>query len=135
MTQLSPNSPMGKRSSNIFEQIGGDAAVRSVVDRFYDKVLADAELAHYFTDIGLEGLKDHQRLFIGQALGSTEPYTGRAMAEAHAHALVTDSAFDSVVEHLGAALAEAGVDEDTIGSIAAALSPLRKDIVTAGPVD
>ncbi|MEB8342189.1 group I truncated hemoglobin [Streptomyces endophyticus] len=131
MTQLSPNSPMGKGSSNIFEQIGGDEAVSAVVDLFYDKVLADPELAHYFTDIGLEGLKDHQRLFIGQALGSTEPYSGRTLADAHAYVSVTDTAFDLVIEHLGAALAEAGVDEDTIGTIATSLSPLRKDIVTA----
>ncbi|MGY0489680.1 group I truncated hemoglobin [Streptomyces sp. WG-D5] len=131
MTEPSSNSPMNEGSSSLFEQIGGAKAVRVVVDLFYDKVLADPRLSHYFTDIGIEGLKDHQRLFIGQALGSTEPYTGRALAQAHAHLGVTDDAFDRVVEHLGAALSDAGVDEETIGTIAGALGPLRKDIVTA----
>jgi hemoglobin len=35
------------------------------------------------------------------------------------------------VDHLAAALAQAGVDEPTIGTIAQVLLPLKQDIVTA----
>ncbi|WP_306319455.1 MULTISPECIES: group 1 truncated hemoglobin [unclassified Streptomyces] len=131
MTHIAPNSPTNSDSSTIFEKIGGADAVGTVVDILYDRILADEELAPYFMDVDLDRLKEHQRLFVGQALGSTEIYPGRVMAHAHAPLAITDTAFDRVVDHLGAALAEAGVDEATIGTIAGTLSPLRKDIVTA----
>ena len=36
-----------------YDRVGGGAAVRSVVDRFYDLVLDDARLAGYFTGTDL----------------------------------------------------------------------------------
>lgn len=115
----------------LFEQLGGEPAVAVVVEIFYGKVLADPELAGYFDGVDMERLKRHQRLFVGQALGATRPYPGRSMARAHEGLAVTGAAFDRVVGHLGASLAEAGVDEETIGVIAGKLAPLKGDIVTA----
>lgn len=115
----------------IFDTIGGAPAVEAVVDLFYGKVLADPELAGWFEGRDMDRLKRHQRLFVGQALGSKEPYPGRTMQRAHSGLAITDAAFDLVVGHLAASLAEAGVDEATIGAIAGALLPLKPDIVTA----
>ncbi|MDT3398880.1 group 1 truncated hemoglobin [Streptomyces sp. B1866] len=116
---------------SIFEQIGGEPAVAAVVDIFYDRVLGDPALAGYFTGVDLAHLKQHQRRFIGQALGATRPYSGRTMRRAHEHLAITDTAFGRVVEHLAGALEEGGVDGQTIGAIAEQLLPLRDDIVTA----
>lgn len=117
-------------SGSLFEQLGGEDAVAAVVDLFYGKVLADETLAGYFTGIDMDRLKLHQRRFIGQALGATRPYSGRSMRHAHEHLGLTNEDFDRVVAHLAASLAEAGVDEATIGTIAGKLAPLRADIVT-----
>lgn len=118
-------------TETIFERIGGAPAVAAVVEIFYAKVLADADLAPYFTGVDVERLKGHQRLFVGQALGATKPYPGRALGVAHAGLGITAAAFGKVVGHLAASLAEAGVDDATIGQIAAALAPLEAEIVTA----
>jgi hemoglobin len=118
-------------ATTIFERIGGDAAVEAVVDIFYGKVLADPELSGWFGGVDMDRLKRHQRLFVGQALGAKRPYPGRAMGAAHADLAITDAAFDKVVQHLAAALAEAGVDAPTIDTIAGALLPLKGEIVTA----
>jgi hemoglobin len=118
-------------TDTIFERIGGEPAVAAVVDIFYAKVLADPDLAPYFVGIDVDRLKGHQRLFVGQALGATKPYTGRAMSAAHAGLGITAAAFGLVVGHLAASLAEAGVDDGTIGQIAGALAPLEPEIVTA----
>lgn len=115
----------------IFDRIGGDDAVAAVVELFYAKVLADPELSGWFGGVDMAALKMHQRRFVGHALGSRVPYTGREMAAAHRNLAVTDAAFDRVVGHLAAALGEAGVDDATIATIAGALAPLRPDIVTA----
>ncbi|MCX9193599.1 group 1 truncated hemoglobin [Carbonactinospora thermoautotrophica] len=118
-------------SPTLFEQIGGEEAVAAVVDIFYGRVLADPDLTHYFEGIDMDRLKAHQRRFIGQALGASAPYSGRTMRAAHEKLGITNAAFDRVVDHLAASLAEAGVDEPTIARIAEAVLPLKADIVTA----
>ena len=122
---------MTDTSTTIFDRIGGEPAVEAVVDIFYDKLLADPALVDYFIGVDLAKLKLHQRRFVGQALGSRVPYTGREMSAAHASLAITDAAFDRVVAHLAASLTEAGVDDATIGEIAGALLPLKPSIVTA----
>jgi hemoglobin len=131
MTDTTSGTPAPAASPTLFEQLGGEEAVGAVVDLFYDKVLGDPALRPYFTGVDLDRLKQHQRRFIGQALGATRPYSGRSMRKAHEHLAVTDDAFGRVVTHLAGALTEAGVDEDTIGTIAQTLLPLKQDIVTA----
>ncbi|MFF3905499.1 group 1 truncated hemoglobin [Streptomyces sp. NPDC001848] len=128
-TAPEPAAPAAE--TTVFERIGGEAAVAAVVDVFYDKVLADPELANWFDGVDMDRLKRHQRLFVGQALGAKRPYPGRAMRAAHAGLAITDAAFDKVVQHLAAALAEAGVDAPTIDTVAGALLPLKGEIVTA----
>lgn len=114
---------------SIFEQIGAAPSVEAAVDRFYDKVTADPSLAHYFEGVDLGKLKRHQRAFITAALGGPEKYEGRTMGSAHSHLGISDTDFDAVVGHLGAALAELGVSQETIEQIASSLAPLRTDIV------
>ncbi|MEU5097407.1 group 1 truncated hemoglobin [Streptomyces sp. NPDC020996] len=115
---------------NLFEQLGGEDAVAAVFDVFHDKVLGGPGLESCFAGVDLDGLKQRKRRFIGQAPGSTRPYTGRCMRKAHERPAITDAAFGRVVTRLGDSPAEAGVDTETIGAIAAALTPLRQDIVT-----
>ncbi|WP_333767090.1 group I truncated hemoglobin [Streptomyces sp. IBSBF 2435] len=129
MPDITPAEPAPQQT--IFEAVGGAPAVEAVVDLFYDRVLADPALAGYFEGRDMARLKRHQRLFVGQALGSREPYPGRTMERAHSGLAITGEAFDLVVGHLAAALAEAGVDGPTIGTIAETLLPLKPDIVTA----
>lgn len=129
--QGDPSGPSAQQEATIFDAVGGAPAVEAVVDLFYDRVLGDPALAGYFEGRDMDRLKRHQRLFVGQALGSGEPYPGRTMQRAHSGLGVTGEAFDRVVGHLAVALAEAGVDGATIGAIAEALVPLKPDIVTA----
>jgi hemoglobin len=114
---------------SIYEAIGGEPAVRAAVDRFYERVWSDPDLVGWFAEIDPYRLKDHQRAFISAALGGPDGYAGRSMAEAHRGRAITDAAFDRVVEHLADALADLGVSEATIGTIAGALAPLRGDVV------
>ncbi|MER7834536.1 group 1 truncated hemoglobin [Streptomyces sp. NPDC096040] len=110
MTDITAGTPAPAATPTLFEQLGGEEAVGAVV---------------------LDRLKQHQRRFIGQALGTTRPYSGRSMRKAHEHLAVTEDAFGRVVTHLAGALTEAGVGEETIGTIAQTLLPLKEDIVTA----
>ena len=115
---------------SIYDSIGGAPAVRTAVDDFYARVLADPRLAPFFARTDLQRLKAHQRAFIAAAIGGPEVFAGRDMASAHAGLGIGDADFDSVVGHLAGTLTELGVPEDTIGQIGGALAPLRDDIVT-----
>lgn len=116
---------------SIYDSIGGASAVRAAVDDFYARVLADPQLAPFFTQTDLNRLKAHQRAFIAAAIGGPEIFEGRDMASAHAGLAIADADFDAVVGHLVGTLAGLGVPEETIGQIGSALAPLRSDIVTA----
>lgn len=118
----------------IYDSIGGAPAVQAAVDDFYLRVLADPQLAPYFTEIDMTRLRRHQRAFIAAAIGGSELYEGRSMAAAHAGLAITDADFDAVVGHLVETLTGLGVPAETIGQIGAALAPLRGDIVSGNEV-
>ena len=119
----------------IYDSIGGESAIRAVVDDFYVRVLADRQLAGFFKGTDVQRLKAHQRAFIAAAIGGPEMFAGRDMASAHAGLGIGDVDFDVVVGHLIGTLTALGVPEETIGQIGQALAPLRSDIVTAPRVD
>ena len=115
---------------SIYDSIGGEPAVRAAVDDFYARVLADRQLAAFFTGTDLQRLKAHQRAFIAAAIGGPDIFAGRNMASAHAGLGIGDGDLDAVVAHLVGTLTALGVPEDTIGQIGQALAPLRGAIVT-----
>ncbi len=118
--------------STIYDEIGGETAVTAVVEAFYERLLADPGLLSYFEGRDTERLKAHQRALVTVALGGTsEEYGGRMMHPAHAGLAITDDAFDKVLDHLAAVLADAGVAAATTAKIVAILQPLRTDVVQA----
>lgn len=118
----------------IYDQIGGAPAVAAAVDLFYDKVTGDPGLSPFFAEVDMTRLKGHQRAFIASALGGPTQYEGRDLGAAHAALGIGEPDFDAVVGHLVDTLSELGVTAETIGEIAAALDPLRSQIVTRSPV-
>jgi hemoglobin len=114
---------------SIYAALGGATAVSAAVDDFYERVLADPELAGYFTGVDVNRVKAHQRMFMTAALGGPAAYRGRPMREAHAELHLRDADFDRVVGHLAATLTSLGVGCPTIDTIAGILGPLRAQIV------
>jgi hemoglobin len=114
--------------SNIYSQIGGHEALEVVVADFYDRVLADGELAGFFTGTNMSRLKGKQVEFFAAALGGPDPYTGVPMRQVHQGRGITAHHFGLVAGHLGDSLAAAGVPTDITEQILAAIAPLRDDI-------
>ena len=113
----------------LYDRIGGEHAVSTAVDRFYDRVLADPELKGFFDAISMSKLKAHQFAFLSQALGGPRQYGGASMRDAHSRLAIEQRHFDGVAVHLVETLRELGVSEDIIGEIASALTPLSGHIV------
>lgn len=112
-----------------YARVGGGAAVRLVVDNFYDKVLGDTDLAPYFVESELTNLKRHQVQLISHLLGGPVSYEGRELREAHEGLDISSDAYARVTEHLVAALLEAEVPDDIIASLGETLTAVQPDIV------
>jgi hemoglobin len=117
--------------STIYDQIGGHEALTAVVDDFYVRVLDDPELAGFFAGANMSRLKGKQVEFFAAALGGPEPYHGLAMKDVHRGRGIQQNHFDLVAKHLVAALLAAGVPDEIIGRIIAAVAPLAGDIVSS----
>ena len=117
---------------SIYESIGGGSALAAVVDDFYVRVLADPQLAGFFAGANMQKLKGRQVEFFAAALGGPDLYQGASMQKAHAGRGISQADFDKVAFHLTAALAAAGVPDETIAQIAEAITPLAGDIVSRG---
>jgi len=117
---------------SIYEAIGGEPALTAVVDDFYVRVLADPQLAGFFAGVNMTRLKGMQVEFFATALGGPRVYQGASMRQAHAGRGISQADFDKVAVHLTGALAAAGVPAETIGQIAAAITPLADEIVSRG---
>lgn len=118
-------------TTTIYEQIGGHEALEAVVADFYTRVLADEELAGFFSGTNMSRLRGKQVEFFAAALGGPEPYSGAPMKQVHRGRGITMHHFDLVAGHLTDSLKAAGIGEETVGQIIAAIAPLADDITSA----
>lgn len=118
---------------SIYDRIGGEPALTAVVDDFYRRVCADAELTEFFVGIDLDRVKQHQIDYFSTVLGGPAVYTGAPIRRIHQGLGITRRHFDRVVGHFAAALAAAGVPTDIAYRTLEALTALADDIVTPRP--
>jgi len=116
--------------TSIYDRIGGHEALEVVVEDFYVRVLADAQLAGFFTGTNMNRLKGKQVEFFAAALGGPVLYTGAPMKQVHQGRGITMYHFNLVAGHLSDALAAAGVPSVTVTEIIGAIAPLAPDIVS-----
>jgi len=118
-------------SRTLYEVAGGGAALKLAVDRFYERVVPDPQLAHYFDGQDIPQIKRHQVLLLSQVLGGPAEYSGRQLGEAHAQLGITEPDYDRVVEHLIGTLRELAVDESVVSAVEGVVAGVKSDIVTA----
>ncbi|HEX3490537.1 MAG TPA: group 1 truncated hemoglobin [Streptosporangiaceae bacterium] len=106
------------------------AAIRSVTENFYQRVLADEMLAPYFRDVDMRRLVAMQAAFLTKAFGGPDVYAGRDLRQAHAGLTgLDDQHFDRVLGHLADSLREAGVGETDIASAAGIAESVRGEVL------
>jgi hemoglobin len=117
---------------SLYKRLGGAAAVKAATELFYQKVLADERINHFFDGIDIDKQIAKQKAFLTLAFGGPNKYNGKSLTAGHEH-LVTqglnDSHFDAVIENLGATLIELGVPEELIGEAATIAESVRADVL------
>ncbi|WP_405432669.1 group 1 truncated hemoglobin [Micromonospora sp. NBC_00617] len=115
-----------------YDRIGGASSVKAAVELFYDKVLADPELAGYFATVDMAGQRRHLALMLTVVLGGPNEYTGRGLAEAHQPLGIPVAHYAKVGEYLIATLAELGVPADVQDDVRAVLAQVQDQVVATG---
>ena len=113
----------------LYERLGGEPAVATLLEELYVRALADPLFTPFFEKIDMPRLKAHQFAFISQALGGPQLYSGPTLVQAHVGLRIEQRHFDAFVEHLGSALREIGAADDLTVEILAQVTPLSGVIV------
>ena len=103
------------KEKTIYQQLGGKKAIDAAVEIFYDKVMADESINHFFVGTDWERQKGKQKAFLAKAFGGAVKYTGKNLQDAHAHLVakgLNQDHFDAVIGHLEATLIELKVPKD-----------------------
>jgi hemoglobin len=61
---------------DLFELIGGPTTINAATERFYDRVLQDDNLRHFFEGTNMAHLRSRQAMFVSMLLSGTV-YTGK----------------------------------------------------------
>lgn len=119
--------------TTLYERLGGAAAIDAAVDIFYDKVLADGRISHFFSNTDMARQRSHQKAFLTYAFGGGPAYSGLGMRAAHQGLVdklgLNEGHFDAVVENLAATLAGLGVSDALIGEVAAVAVSIKDDVL------
>lgn len=117
----------------LFEKLGGAGAVDVAVDRFYDKVLADQRIGHFFAHTDMARQRAHQKAFLTVAFGGPNAYEGRDMRAGHARLVkergLSDPHFDAVAENLASTQRKMGVADVLIGDVATVAESVRNEVL------
>lgn len=125
----------------LYERLGGEAAIRAVVDDFVPRTAANP--AVNFTRQGqprtweatpenIETLKKHLVQFVSIATGAKDvAYGGRDMVAAHTGLKITDAEFDALAADLAASCDKLGVPAKEKQELLAIAGSTRGSIVQA----
>lgn len=116
-------------TTTLYDKLGGKQAIETVVDDFYNRVLADSEVSHFFEHTDMEKQRRHQTAFISYAVGGPQQYTGRSMEKAHAGLNLQPEHLDAIAKHLGEALAALGVSPEDIKTVADRVYSLKESVL------
>jgi hemoglobin len=116
-------------ATSLYDRLGGADGIETVVDEFYDRMLADERIQPFFEDVDMERQRRHQTLFISQVAGGPAEYSGENMRAAHRNLDLTREEFEAVVTHLRTSLDACGVDDTDADDVIAAVRGLEDDVL------
>jgi hemoglobin len=98
-------------ATTLFEELGGETALRPIIDRFVDRVFDDVMIGFFFRNARRERIKQKEYEFAAQHLGAPVEYTGRPLDQAHRAHPIMGGQFARRLTILKQTLDEAGVPE------------------------
>jgi hemoglobin len=98
-------------ATTLFEDLGGEPALRQIIDRFVDRVFDDVMIGFFFRTAQRERIKQKEYEHAAEHLGAAVTYTGRPLQEAHRAHPIMGGQFSRRLVILKETLEAAGVPE------------------------
>jgi hemoglobin len=120
---------------SLYERLGGVYSIATVVDAFIDRIMTDPRLnANPLVDeahhrVPPAGFKYLVTEMVCWAAGGPQKYTGKTMAESHAHLKITGAEWDAFLDDLQQTLDQFGVPAAEQDELKAIVGSTRPDIV------
>jgi hemoglobin len=118
-------------SKELYDRLGGQAAIVAVVDDFIGRVAADDRIKIRFSNTDIPRLKSLLVEFVCLATGGPCHYSGQDMETSHAGMELVDEEFNALVEDLAATLDKFKVPAKEKNELLGALGPLEPRMVVA----
>ena len=113
----------------LYERIGAQDGIATVVDGFLGKVGADDRVNGRFADTDMPKLRGLLIEQVCEATGGPCKYSGKNMLDAHKGMNITEGEFGIIAAHFAAAMSDAGVSVEDNGTIMGVLAGMYDDIV------
>ena len=113
----------------LYERIGAQDGIATVVDGFLGKVGADDRVNGRFADTDMPKLRGLLIEQVCEATGGPCKYSGKNMLDAHKGMNITEAEFGIIAAHFAAAMSDAGVNVEDNGTIMGVLAGMHDDIV------
>lgn len=125
----SADSCQHKKSSRVYTSDLVARKWEQAVDLFYDRVLADDQIKHFFDQVDTKRLRDKQRNFLTYACGGPVTYDSGTLRETHRHMDLEEEHFAAVVGHLKSTLEELAVADHLVEEVVAIANATRDDVL------
>lgn len=103
---------------SLFERLGGEAGISSIVDGIMEAHLVNPDVKHVFMPIAnnperLDTFNKHVKEFLSAGTGGGAAYTGKDMPTAHKGLNTSEKEFMSAVDDILMVLSKHNIDEET----------------------
>jgi len=116
---------------DLYDLIGGRSTIEAATKLFYDKILQDDSLRHFFEGVDVAHVRSRQAMLISMLLGG-RVYTGKDIRDAHARSRdqgLNGAHFDLFLRHFRAALEEVGVMPENAEKVVKRLESKRGSVL------
>jgi hemoglobin len=116
---------------DLYDLIGGPSTIEAATKIFYEKILQDERLSHFFEGVDMAHIRSRQAMLVSMLLGG-RIYTGKNIHDAHARSRdqgLNDGHFDLFLQHFRAALEEVGVEPQNANKVVKRLESKRGTVL------
>lgn len=127
---LAMGSLPARAESTLYDRLGGEPGVATVVSDLVEIMRTDPVSGHIFRKVNHKRLKTKIAEQLCTLTGGPCAFDGDDMKTTHAGIPITETDFYRLVEHLVAILDQHGVGSREKNELLAILAPLKRDVVT-----
>lgn len=113
----------------LYERIGGQATIATLITAFYKRVFTDPLLGPFFVNTSLEKLTQMQEQFFSLALGGPVSEDEISLQKAHFGRGIERRHLERFTDHLLSTLKQVGVEETDAHDIVLRISEFSPDIL------